>query len=81
MEFISRFLKEVNARKRRALAVSDAIGVMVALIVIGALVATAFDGIEAWTPTDPALTAIKPLLLILGVISLAYAVGGKVLHK
>jgi len=66
--------------KRKGVAVADAISSMVALIVIGALVATAFDGIEAWTPTDPALTAIKPLLLILGVIGLAYSVGGKVLH-
>ena len=65
---------------RKGVAVGDAIGAMVALIVIGALIATAFDGIEAWTPTDPALTAIKPLLLILGVIGLAYSVGGKVLH-
>ena len=66
--------------KRKGVAVSDAIGSMVALIVIGALIATAFDGIEAWQPSDQALLAIKPLLLILGVIGLAYAVGGKVLH-
>ena len=75
MRFMERF------KERRGLGVSDAVGIMVALIVIGALIATAFDGIEDWTPSDPALTAIKPLLLILGVIALAYAVGGKVLKK
>ena len=75
MRFMERF------KERRGLGVSDAVGIMVALIVVGALIATAFDGIEAWTPSDPALTAIKPLLLILGVIALAYAVGGKVLKK
>jgi hypothetical protein len=75
MRFMERF------KERRGLGVSDAVGIMVALIVVGALIETAFDGIEAWTPTDPALTAIKPLLLILGVIALAYSIGGKILKK
>lgn len=78
MKFLDRYIKFAV---RKGVAVGDAVQSMVALIVIGALIATAFDGIEAWTPTDPALTAIKPLLLILGVIGLAYAVGGKVLHQ
>jgi len=57
------------------------ISTSVALIVLGSLAATAFGALEDYTPSDPTVLAIWPLIAVFAILGIGIAFLGPLMSK
>lgn len=65
------FLKRFWNNKRGSIG-NTVIEMCLGLVLLGALAATAFGGLEAYVPTDPTLVLIWPLIAVFAALGFAY---------